>query len=225
MQIYPEITLVGDKIVYPHGTDFYQPILNIPNPLHLAVRWKNLGARWLHIQYSPTADSNTAYLISLIQQLTSMGLAIQVSTSIADIDKLAELSQAGASRIFISAQLDSEIIADTLKKYGAEAVGIAFYSKPDSSGNLAQGLDFYKRGGRYALCTDTARVGTLSGIDLPRLNDFAIATQLDLLSKGGVAHIHDLLKLKATRQVAGVVLGRALYDRRIDLAEALTLAK
>ena len=224
MQIFPEIATDGSKMIYPQGTGYYQPLYDVGNPLHVAVRWKNIGARWLHIE-AHTTEISPSNLRNLIQQLTSMGLGIQVNTQLTDATKIDHLFKVGASRVFLPATISPQSIAELLAKYGAEAIGLAFNTESNQPANLALGKELYKKGLRYALCTDIARVGTLGGLDLPRLNDFAIKTQLDLISKGGVAHMSDLIKLKSTRQVAGVVIGRVLYDGRIQLAEALALTK
>lgn len=223
MQIYPDISIHEDKLIYPTQTEAYEPLMFGDNPVQVAVRWKNMGVQWLHIENHDLQPS--AYLLHLIQQLASMGLGVQVHSVITSLSELAELFQVGASRIFIPISSAADLLENALANHGAEAVGVSFTPELSELVSIEHGKSFYTQGLRYALYTDTPLVGSLEGVALPRLINFSIKTQLAVINKGGVAHLNDLVKLKATRQIEGVIIGRALYDGRIQLSDALALTK
>lgn len=220
MQIFPEIVTDGVQMLYPH----YQPYQYTINPTQVAVRWKNMGARWLHIESHATPD-NLPQLKAMLQQWASMGLGLQINLGQIPLEETEQLLQLGVSRVFLPATSPLPAILNLLNQFSAEAIGVGFTTSASINDNMALGVQLYKRGLRYALCVDASREDSLEGVNLGHLNDFAIATQLDLISKGGVAHLNDLIKLKSTRQVVGTVVGRALYEGRIDLSKALALTR
>jgi phosphoribosylformimino-5-aminoimidazole carboxamide ribotide isomerase len=78
-------------------------------------------------------------------------------------------------------------------------------------------------GVKAIICTDVGRDGTLSGINVDFTISIAEASGIDTIASGGLKSIEDILVLKQTGKVAGVIVGKAFYEGFIDLHEAFKL--
>ena len=89
------------------------------------------------------------------------------------------------------------------------------------------GVDMNELGVKYCIYTDISRDGLLSGPNLTAIEEMAAKTGLQIIASGGITNLENIKDLKAMEPsgVAGAIIGKALYDGKIDLAAALSVAE
>jgi phosphoribosylformimino-5-aminoimidazole carboxamide ribotide isomerase len=237
MIVYPAIDVRAGKVVrLLHGNPKQETVYS-DDPLAMAIRWKNTGARWVHIVNLDGALGEAAPILEVVRQIASTGLAIQFGGGIRSLPAVEQALQAGVSRVILGTMVVNhpEIAREAVTQFGAEAIVVALDAKDNQVAvegwqtssqwtPVALGQRFYADGVRHALYTDVSRDGDLSGVNISATVNLAVETQLEVIASGGVASLEDIRQLKATRRVAGVVIGRALYDNKFNLTDAIKLA-
>lgn len=236
MILYPAMDLRGGQVVRLKYGDPTQQTVYSADPLAAAERWRQAGARWLHLVNLDGALDEAAASLDLIQRIAALGLRIQFGGGLRSLEDVARVLESGVSRAVLGtlAVRQPELITDALDRFGPEAIAVALDARdglvsvqgwqqatPFSPSEL--GRRFAAMGLRHALFTDINRDGAMTGVNVEATARLASDTGLQVIASGGVASLADLHALAATAQVAGAVIGRALYDGSIDLSEALTL--
>ena len=239
MQILPAIDLREGRVVRLAQGDYARQTLYPVAPLQLACEYLAAGARWLHVVDLDGARAGQMHNLRVIAAIADSGLSLQAGGGVRDDDDLARLFDSGVTRIVIGslAVTDPARVEKWISLHGAERICIALDTRQDDSGSWtlpvrgwtsasALFLDelaprYAAAGARHLLCTDIDCDGMLAG---PNLDLYAhlgkIAPALQVQASGGV---RDATDLRALRQLglAGAVIGRALLEGRLTLAEAL----
>ena len=237
MVIYPAIDIRGGKVVrLMHGDPDQQTIYS-DDPVATAIKWKNAGAKWLHVVNLDGALGEDSLILNIVRQLSNTGMAVQFGGGLRTLDAAAQALQAGASRVVLGTMVvkEPELAREAVDRFGAEAVLVALDARGDKVTThgwqevsqwtpVDLGKKFYADGVRHALYTDVSRDGDLSGVNVASTANLAIETELEVIASGGVATLQDLTKLKATGRVSGVIIGRALYSGAFRLEDAVKLA-
>jgi phosphoribosylformimino-5-aminoimidazole carboxamide ribotide isomerase len=242
--VYPAIDVRDGAVVRLRQGDYAQQTLYADDPFELAQAYANAGAQWLHLVDLDAARSGGYTLTPLLRRIKSeTTLRVQTGGGVRHAEDVVALLDAGADRVVIGslAVRSPETVQKWIARFGGERLVIALDTRADAQGHwhlpvhgwtelpqtgtgdeLESLLAFYARLGlRHLLCTDIARDGMLSGTNIAlyrRLHE--IAPDVALQASGGVRDARDL---RAARDAgcAGAVLGRALLEGRIELAEAL----
>jgi phosphoribosylformimino-5-aminoimidazole carboxamide ribotide isomerase len=207
------------------------------DPAAAAERFAELGARWIHVVDLDRAfgDGGNPALVRRIVTRVPPGVRVQLGGGLRTAELVREALEQGVSRVVIgtAAALDPGVIAASVALAGAEriAVGIdarggvvAIRGWTESAGLTAEALARRAVAGgvRTLIYTDVARDGMLAGPDL----DGARALQAlggEVVASGGVADVRDIVAAREAG-LAGVIVGRALYEGRLDLRAALDAA-
>ena len=236
MIIYPAIDLIDGAVVRLHKGDFDQLTTYSTNPVCVAKSYADAGARWLHLVDLNGAKNPENRQISLISTIIeSTGLNVQVGGGIRSFDDVKTLIAAGASRVVIGSLAihDTETTKRIFDAFGPEKICLAadviwqnnsFYiavsgwQEASKVGLFAFIETYLERGLRHTLCTDIDRDGALSGCnrDLYQMVKQAFPN-LSLQASGGVSELGDLVGLAAD----GVIIGKALYEGRFNVKDAL----
>ena len=238
MIIYPAIDLIAGEVVRLHKGDFAQKTTYGTDPVAVARAYADAGASWLHLVDLDGAKDPAHRQTTLISRIIEgSGLKVQTGGGIRSRADVEALLSAGASRVVIGslAVRDQDTVAAMIADLGAEAICLAAdVVRPDqdfmiavsgwqeaSTLTLADFMEgFLPSGLRHVLCTDIDRDGTLTGPN-KALYDIVKAAYPDiyLQASGGVKGIEDLDGLGTD----GVIIGRAIYEQKIDLKAALEL--
>ena len=238
MIIYPAIDLIAGEVVRLHKGDFAQKTTYGTDPVAVARAYADAGASWLHLVDLDGAKDPAHRQTTLISRIIEgSGLKVQTGGGIRSRADVEALLSAGASRVVIGslAVRHQDTVAAMIADLGAEAICLAAdVVRPDqdfmiavsgwqeaSTMTLADFIEgFLPSGLRHVLCTDIDRDGTLTGPN-KALYDIVKATYPDicLQASGGVKGIEDLDGLGTD----GVIIGRAIYEQKIDLKAALEL--
>lgn len=239
-QLYPAIDVRDGAVVRLHQGDYDRQTRYPLSPLDQAHAYANSGARWLHLVDLDAARAGGYTLAPLLRRLkVQTPLQVQTGGGVRSADDVATLLDAGADRVVIGslAVRAPGTVADWIQRFGPQRITVALDARRDAKGawrlpvagwtrdsdaELPSLLHHYASCAlRHLLCTDIDRDGALTGPNLELCAMIrAEAPALALQASGGVRALGDI---EATRSLgcAGVVLGKALLERRFDLASAL----
>jgi len=239
MQIYPAIDILDGEVVRLAKGDFDAVTAYGDDPVAIAEQFRAAGADWLHLVDLSGARDGARRQTALVSQIAGVGLKIQTGGGVRTREDVEAILDAGAERAVVGSLAISEpqTVIGWLSAFGPERLVAAFdVSILDgvawpvvkgwterSARPLAELLADYATGGlRHAMATDIARDGVLEGPN-PTLYAELAAARPDIAwqASGGVASVADLPALREAG-CAAVIIGRALYEGRVDLAEALS---
>ncbi|MBS0456292.1 MAG: 1-(5-phosphoribosyl)-5-[(5-phosphoribosylamino)methylideneamino] imidazole-4-carboxamide isomerase [Proteobacteria bacterium] len=240
--VYPAIDVRGGRVVRLRQGDYAQETHYADDPFGVVRLYAQAGAAWLHLVDLDAARMGGYRLAELLLRIKDeTGLRVQTGGGVRSEADVRTLLQTGADRVIVGslAVREPETVRRWLQVFGPERIVVALDTRKDEKGwwrlptqgwtqtegdgkDLAGLLVFYATAGlRHLLCTDIDRDGTLAGpnVDLyQRLR--LLAPGVAVQASGGVRDLADVRGARAAG-CAGVVLGRALLDGRVDLAEAL----
>ena len=237
MIIYPAIDLRDGKCVRLIEGDFSRETIFDADPAAAARRWAEAGAEWLHVVDLDGAVAGHPANLPAIEAISAaVSLPIQLGGGLRSLENLESAFAAGISRTILgtSALETPELVAAAVARWGdAIAVGLdardgklATRGWLDQSDVLAVDVaqSLQSVGVRHFIFTDIRRDGTLTGPNLESLQELIAAIDADVIASGGVGTLADI---EAAREIgaAGAIVGRALYDGRVDLSEAIALAR
>ncbi len=237
--VYPALDIRGGGVVRLLQGDYARETTYGDAPLPRAQAFLDTGARWMHLVDLDAARAGGYTLAPLLRAIADTGLQVQTGGGIRAREDLDRLFDAGAARVVIGslAVRESAKVIEWLHAFGPERVTVALDTRQDAQGRwrlpvqgwtdtAGEELDVLARryadaGLRHLLCTDIARDGMLSG---PNMDLYAQlrewVPQLQVQVSGGVRDLGDVAAARAAG-CAGVVLGKALLEGRLDLREAL----
>ena len=236
MQIIPAIDLLDGHCVRLHQGDYDQVTRFSDDPVAQALSWQKQGARRLHLVDLDGARSGEPVNDSAIKAITAaLEIPVQLGGGVRSAERAEELLACGLDRVILgTVALEQPELVETLaaRHPGRIVVGIdAKNGKVATRGWLEESsTDASALAQRFSasplaalICTDIATDGTLAGPNLAFLRTMAEASSVPVIASGGIGTLEHLLSLLtlAPLGVDGVIVGRALYDGRVDLAEAL----
>jgi phosphoribosylformimino-5-aminoimidazole carboxamide ribotide isomerase len=232
--IYPAIDIRGGRCVRLVEGDFAKETVFDQDPAEAARRWESAGATHIHIVDLDGAKSGRPVNLEAITRVRdAVSTFVQFGGGIRSIDTARQILEIGVDRVIVG----SAIVANP---ESTRAIVAGF------PGRIAAGLD--ARDGRLAtdgwvkqssviatdaavemvalgvqtiIYTDIRRDGTLSGPNLEALAEIIAVDGAEIIASGGIGSMEDVENVAATG-AAGLIIGRALYDGRVALAEALT---
>jgi len=237
--VYPAIDLRQGKCVRLSQGRFDRATTYADDPLTVARDFAAAGATWLHVIDLDGAKDGNAAQTELIKRITAdSGLKVQTGGGIRSEDQIHAYLECGIARVVIGslALTNPGLVATWLDRFGRDRVVLALDVKPDNGGWRVTTHGWQKDSGktlfdvideygaaylRHLLCTDVARDGLLAGPNLALYREIhARHPKLAVQASGGVASLADLAALKEAG-AAGAVVGRALYEGKFTLVEAL----
>jgi phosphoribosylformimino-5-aminoimidazole carboxamide ribotide isomerase len=210
------------------------------NPLAMAEHWDEQGAQLIHVVDLDGAFQGLPKNSSLIKNIIySSTVDIQVGGGIRSMDAIASYVSAGAYRVILGtiAHEDPEFVKEACQQFpGKIMVGIDAHEgkvavkgwtevSDQKAADLARLME--PMGVAGFIFTDISRDGMLQGPNLDSLRRFAQATSLPVIASGGVSAIQDVANILALKSegIEGMIIGKALYDKKLDFKEALQKAR
>lgn len=234
--IYPAIDMRGGKCVRLLQGDYEKETVYGASPFAMAKRFADDGASWIHMVDLDGAKAgekiNYQFVLEAAKQLPA---SIQIGGGIrteADIDFYLGND---VDRVIIGslAVTERDFVKKMLKKYGAKiAIGIDSkdgfvathgWLSTSSLTAVELGKELADAGAETFICTDISKDGMLSGPNLESLLKMAEETKKEIIASGGVSSLEDLKSLKQAfdQGIRGAIVGKALYENRFTLREAL----
>lgn len=219
--------------------DYAQETVYDQDPLELAQQFESEGAEILHMVDLDGARSGTPANLEIVERVSkSIGIPVQFGGGVRTLETARRAIDAGVHRVVIGTKLiESPEFAETIFSALGESaaagidardgmVAIAGWTETStiSAEDLAQRME--RLGARRFMITDIARDGALVGPNLDFLRKVADSVRSKVIASGGVASLHDIRSLAGMglRNLEGVIVGKALFEGRFGLQDAVHAA-
>ncbi len=238
IDLYPAIDLRAGKVVRLHLGDYDEETIYGDDPAAVALQFAEAGARWIHVvdlDAARTGEPTNRSVVGAIAAAVAGRAHIQTGGGVRSEAAAAALADLGVARVIIgtAAMEDPTLVARIAARQPA-AVGLDGRSGEVAVRGWMKGagatvLDVLPRfedaGVAAVIITEITRDGTLAGPDIDGLRAALERTTIPVIASGGVGTLADVEALAVMRahgrELGGVITGKALYENRFTVAEAL----
>ncbi|HEX3445263.1 MAG TPA: 1-(5-phosphoribosyl)-5-[(5-phosphoribosylamino)methylideneamino]imidazole-4-carboxamide isomerase [Chthoniobacterales bacterium] len=238
MIILPAIDLLDGQVVRLRQGKIDQRTVYPEDALYYASRWEEEGGNCLHVVDLNAAFTGEHRNLKLIEKLvSSLNIPVQVGGGVRSLAAAQKFLGAGAARVVVGTRAvqDRTFLDDLVRQFGGDKVAVSVDTK---GGKVAvkgwaeiselNALEFIRQIDRAGIgsviFTDIATDGMLSGPNFTALEKVLAITRCEVISSGGVATIEHIRQLAAIPGLHGAIVGKALFDGTVDLAEAVAVA-
>ncbi|MCJ7626502.1 MAG: 1-(5-phosphoribosyl)-5-[(5-phosphoribosylamino)methylideneamino]imidazole-4-carboxamide isomerase [Anaerolineaceae bacterium] len=231
--IFPAIDLRNGQVVRLKEGDPNRETMYSSNPAQAAERWLGAGTTWLHVvsldgAFGESDSENRDALRKILKTTKNYNARIQFGGGLRDLESINMALEMGIQRAILGtvAVKAPEIILQALEKWGDERIVVSLDARDDkvqirgwqdatdqSTLEIAQNLK--SAGLRYLIYTDISRDGLQTGINLAATVKLSRETGLQVIASGGVARYEDIEAARLNK-LAGIIIGRALYEGKLD---------
>ena len=238
MLIIPAIDLKGGKVVRLIQGDFSQEIVYGEDPAAVARQWAGLGAQRLHVVDLDGALTGSPRHLDWVTKIAkTVPIPVQTGGGIRTLSAISKYLEAGVAQVILGTKacLDEAFVSKAVEAHGEKIavavdvkdgrVAIEGWVRHEFMKPIPLIHRLLKQGVKSFIHTDTSRDGTLSGPASEALKEVlaAVAGKARVFASGGIRSLEDLLALQKLEPegLSGVVIGRALYDGKLDLKAAI----
>ena len=236
MLLYPAIDIRGGQAVRLLQGDYERETTYDSDPVDAAKRWAEEGAEFLHVVDLDGAKAGEPRNLEAVRRIVeTVACPIQVGGGLRDSASVSAVLAAGAARVVIgtAALRDPQFLDAALAEHGESVVvsvdtrggkvSLAGWTQTSDVEAPAAVADLTERGAQRFLCTAIEVDGTMEGPAIRQLNEIAAATSAQVIASGGVGELSHLEELarETAPNIEGAIVGRALYERRFTIADAL----
>ncbi|MGA9278850.1 1-(5-phosphoribosyl)-5-[(5-phosphoribosylamino)methylideneamino] imidazole-4-carboxamide isomerase [Ilumatobacter sp.] len=232
VDLYPAIDLRGGRVVRLRQGDYADETVYGENPVAVARDFAAAGSRWIHIVDLDAAKSGNPVNRPIIQDVARAvrgDAQIQTGGGVRSVDDARQLADAGVARVVMgSAAVADPTLVERASDVVPVAVGldhrdgeVAVHGWTEGSGlQLDDAYALFPRAAVFVI-TDIGRDGMLEGPDVEGLTRSAAVAGAPVIASGGVADLADIERLALIADLGGIITGKALYEGRFTVAEAL----
>ncbi len=230
--LYPAIDLRGGRVVRLAKGDYDAETVYGDDPVAVAVAFADAGAPWIHVvdlDAARSGDPVNRPVVASIGRALEGRARLQNGGGIRSLDDVEALFDAGVSRVVMgsAAVRDPELVT-VASAVMPVAVGLdhrdgelAVHGWTQGSGvHLDEALSMFPYAAAFVI-TDISRDGMLTGPDIDGLAAAVAATTVPVIASGGVASLADILALASIPGLGGIITGKALYEGRFTVRDAL----
>lgn len=234
MQLYPAIDLKNGQCVRLKQGEFKEITVYSDKPEEIAALWQEQGATYLHLVDLDGALAGHSVNEEVIRKIVNtVSIPVEIGGGIRSEEAIASMLSLGVARVIIGTKAvkQPEFIRDMIEKFGADRIVLGVDAKDGmvavegwetvseiTASDLCSRMKEY--GIRHIVYTDISRDGMLSGPNVAYTKKLTDETGLDVIASGGMSSMEDLRQLYEAG-VQGAIIGKALYEKRIDLSEAV----
>lgn len=236
LELLPAVDIVDGHVVMLHQGEAGSETV-YGNPVEAALQWQEQGAEWLHLVDLDAAFGRGSNREAVSRIVNELNIKVELSGGLRDDSSLENALELGATRVNIgTAALENpEWTAQIIEKFG-DRIAISL----DVRGEKLSGRGWTSEGGdiwetiarledagcaRYVV-TDVIQDGTLQGPNIDLLTKVCQHTNKPVVASGGISSLADIQALKdlVPAGVEGAIIGKALYEKKFTLPEALQIA-
>lgn len=239
MHIYPAIDLKDGQIVRLLHGDFNKMTVYAPDSGEQAQSFVKAGCEWIHVVDLNGAVSGKTVNREAVRAIIKTKAKIQFGGGIRTMQDIEYWLSEGISRIILgtAALKDPDLVITAAKTFagkiavGADARKGMISAEGWLEDSTVRVIDLVRRfedcGVSAVIFTDISRDGALTGVNAEATGELASQVSIPIIASGGVKGIEDIRACMtlADKGIEGVITGRAIYDGRLDLAEALAVAR
>jgi len=238
MRLFPAIDIQGGRCVRLRQGDFADSTVFSNDPVEVARRWQEQGARHLHVVDLDGARLGSPQNFDVVRALAeAVDIPVQLGGGIRTVEALELISGSRVARVIVGTGAigDETFLREALQVWGASLI-VAVYAEEGFITThgwqkrtlvpVAQlAAQLAALGVKEVLYTDVSRDGMMRGMNINAYEELGRQTTLEIIASGGVTTLEDLRAVKALESlgVTGVIAGRALYEGAFTLAEALAV--
>ncbi len=237
MKIFPAIDVIGGEVVRLTKGDYNQKKTYSESPVKVAESFAMLGAKHLHVvdlDGAKVGETSNYPVISEIVRATSM--FVEVGGGVRDLNRIEKYAGVGVKRVIIgtAAVKNPAFLKEAVKEFGSLiAVGVDTHDGFVATDGWLEksnisGVEFCERmrdgGVTNVIYTDISKDGALSGTNLDIYAKLSEIKGLDITASGGVTFIDEIKKLREMN-IYGAIVGKAIYEGKLDLAQVLSVAE
>jgi len=239
LTIVPSIDLRGGRVVRLKQGDYGRQVNYDVDPLDVARGFAAAGATWMHVVDLDGAKEGRPVQTELIGKIiAATGLQVEVGGGIRSTDDVRKLIAAGAKRVVVGTKALEDWAWFTALAHEAEFAQKLVLAVDAKEGMIAtrgwtetstrRATDVAREVSDWPLAallyTDVAKDGMLQGPNLHHTRELAEAGKVPVIASGGVGHLDHIRQLLPL-PVWGVIVGRSLYEGKVDLAEGIKLTR
>lgn len=236
MLILPAIDIIGGRCVRLTQGDYARETVYASDPSEIARSFDEAGAKWIHVVDLDGAKAGSPCNLPTIERIVStVSCSVEVGGGVRDFSSVDALLSIGVARVIVGTKIvkEPEWASELFARYGDKVVaGIDARDKMAAvagwtEGSTISALDLARRvesqGCRRIILTDIATDGAFTGPNIPLLQEVASGVSIPVIASGGVSCLADVESLAAMKDpsVEGVIIGKAIYEGRLALADAL----
>jgi len=240
MIIIPAVDIMEGKVVRLFRGEKDKKTVYSDNPLDFAKKWQDDGAQWMHVvDLDGAINGEYCNLFLLEEIIENLDINIEISGGIRTREILDQAINMGAKRVVLGTKAveDPEFVKKAVNDY-KKKIAVAVDMRKDkisargwTEDSNIDSTDLVKKmqeiGVKCLICTDITRDGTLTGPNLDMIKKISQITAVDLIASGGVSSLDDIKALKNLNisNLKGIIIGKALYENKFSLKEAIEVVK
>lgn len=235
MKVIPAIDLMNGQVVRLYKGDPSQKTVYSDNPIEVAKKWEANGADMLHLVDLDATLGRGSNILIIKKILEQISIPVQVAGGLRDESLITDVSKI-SNRVVLGtlAFKDKSTLKKLLSNLGPEKIVISVdhidgkivihgWQKETDIKLIDAMQEFIAMGFSEFLLTNVSRDGTLEGPDLEFLEQACQLDNAHVIASGGISNIKDIQDVKQ-KNAFGVILGKALYENKISIAEAKQVA-
>jgi phosphoribosylformimino-5-aminoimidazole carboxamide ribotide isomerase len=232
VELFPAIDLRGGRVVRLRQGDYADETVYGDDPVAVAEGFVEQGANWIHVvdlDAARSGDPINRLVIADVARRLAGRARVQTGGGVRTVADATALADAGVARVVMgsAAVATPNLVADA-SRIVPVAVGldhrsgeVAVHGWTEGSGRMLDEVIGWFPDAAAFVVTDIARDGMLSGPDVDGLADVAARTTVPVIASGGVGTLDDVAALAAIPGLHGVITGKALYEGRFTVADAI----
>lgn len=237
--VFPAVDISEGRCVRLLQGRFGTETVYSDDPVKVALGFSSAGARWLHIVDLDGAKTGVAANRELVVEVVKLASCpVQAGGGVRTRDDVEELLSAGANRVVLGtfALEDPDAVTDICARFGPR-IAVSLDAKGDDVTShgwtvgtgipLLEAVRMFEAAGCASfIYTDVSRDGTMGGPNVEALTRLTDETDLPVVASGGISNLEDLKTVARMQSqgVAGVIVGRALYEHKFTISEAMLAA-
>jgi len=233
MRLYPAIDIKNGQCVRLRQGVFEDTTVYANEPYQVAKEFEADGAKFLHIVdldgALKGAGANVAALKKIVENVS---IPVEIGGGIRTMEDIEHRLSLGVTRVILGtvAVENPDFVKEAVEKFGADKIVVGIDAKDgmvaikgwETISNIdavTLALSMKELGVKTIIYTDISKDGMLCGPNFAQTARLVEATGMDIVASGGVSCMNDLLELEKIN-VEGAILGKAIYEKRVDLKEA-----
>ena len=232
--VYPAIDIKDGKCVRLLKGKMDKDTIYNQSPSDQAKKFAKAGFEWIHlVDLNGAIEGKSVNFKAIEEIIKTTNCRLQLGGGIRSYDSAKKWLDNGIERIIIgTAALDNPSLVNNLAKdypkriaVGIDAIDGYVATKGWVEKSTTKAIDLAKKYEQAGVCaiifTDISKDGTLEGVNIEQTNEIAEAVKIPVIASGGVASKKDLQLLSNIKSISGVIVGRAIYEEKISLQEAI----